>query len=161
MSDLRDLYQATILDHSKQPKNFRKIDGATHHAEGYNPLCGDKFDVYLQVDDGRVVDVSFEGSGCAISTASASLMTQALKGKSVAEAMALFHAVHKTVTGQEGNDDAAGDEEPAAKTPVDLGKLAVFEGVRQYPLRVKCATLPWHTLRNALAGKDAEVAVTE
>ena len=160
MSDLRDLYQATILDHSKQPKNFRKIDGATHHAEGYNPLCGDKFDVYLQVEGDRVVDVSFEGSGCAISTASASLMTQALKGKSVAEALALFHAVHQTVTGQEDEAMAEGSK-PAADAPVELGKLAVFEGVRQYPLRVKCATLPWHTLRNALVGKDAEIAVTE
>jgi nitrogen fixation NifU-like protein len=160
MSELRDLYQATILDHSKQPKNFRKIEGASHHAEGYNPLCGDKFDVYLQVEGDKVVDVSFEGSGCAISTASASLMTQALKGKSVAHALALFHAVHKVATGKE---DESGDvaSEPTPTEPVEIGKLAVFEGVRQYPLRVKCATLPWHTVRNALLGKHDEVAVTE
>jgi len=157
MSDLRELYQATILDHSKQPKNFRKIEGASHHAEGYNPLCGDRFDVYLRVEGDRVVDVSFEGSGCAISTASASLMTQALKGKSVADALALFEAVHRTVTGKQDEEGVEG----GTHEPVELGKLAVFEGVRQYPLRVKCATLPWHTLRNALTGKDAEVAVTE
>jgi len=154
MSDLRELYQATILDHSRQPKNFGKLERATHHAEGYNPLCGDKVTVYLEIDGEIVKDIRFDGAGCAISTASASLMTEALKGRSVAEATALFHKMHETVTGQ--NDDAG-----AASEDVQIGKLAVFEGVRQYPLRVKCATLAWHTLRNALEGDAEAVAVTE
>jgi nitrogen fixation NifU-like protein len=149
MSDLRDLYQATILDHSKQPKNFRKIDGATHHAEGYNPLCGDKFDVYLQVEEGRVVDVSFEGSGCAISTASASLMTGAVVGKTVAEAERLFHDFHQMVVDPAAPADAA-----------KLGKLAAFAGVRGFPARVKCANLAWHTLHAALT-TDGEPVTTE
>jgi nitrogen fixation NifU-like protein len=154
MSDLRELYQETILDHSKSPKNFGKLDAATHRAQGYNPLCGDEVQVYVIVDDDRVADISFEGHGCAISTASASLMTEALKGKTKDEAMALFRRLHEAVTGS-----APGDGSPPAD--IDLGKLAVLEGVRQYPLRVKCATLAWHALRNALIGKAAEVAVTE
>ncbi len=154
MSDLRELYQATILDHSRQPKNFRKLDRATHQADGYNPLCGDKLRVYLEIEDDTVKDISFEGVGCAISTASASLMTEALKGKSVAQAQALFHRLHETVTGQKRN--ATNDGEA-----VEIGKLAVFEGVRQYPIRVKCATLAWHTLQNALDDKKEEVAMTE
>ena len=154
MSDLRELYQETILDHSKSPKNFGKLDAATHRAQGYNPLCGDEVQVYVIVDGDRVADISFEGHGCAISTASASLMTEALKGKTKDEAMALFRRLHEAVTGSAPADDA----QPA---DIDLGKLAVLEGVRQYPLRVKCATLAWHALRNALIGKAAEVAVTE
>ncbi len=152
MSDLRDLYQEVILDHSRNPRNFGKPGHTTHHAEGYNPLCGDRFHVYLEVEGDTIKGAAFEGTGCAISTASASLMTEQLKGRSVAEAIALFRKMHATLTGQskEGDD---GD--------VALGKLAVFEGVRQYPVRVKCATLAWHTMRNALEGRSDEVAVTE
>jgi len=151
MADLRDLYQETILDHSRHPKNFGELEGATHRAEGYNPLCGDQVEVALQLDGDRVSDIKFRGRGCAISTASASLMTEALKGKTVDEALALFRKVHDAVTGQstdELHDDSG------------LGKLAVLEGVKQYPLRVKCATLAWHALRNALAGQH-DVAATE
>lgn len=152
MSDLRELYQETILDHSRKPKNYGKLEHATHHAEGYNPLCGDRVEVFLQVDGDRITDVHFIGQGCAISTASASLMTETLKGKTLEEALAVFRKLHGTVTGQEAGDEAAAD--------VELGKLAVLEGVRQYPLRVKCATLPWHTLRNALEKEEAP-ATTE
>jgi len=156
MSDLRELYQTTILDHSRQPKNFGKLDHATHQAEGYNPLCGDKVTVYLELDGDTVKDVRFDGVGCAISTASASLMTQAIKGKTTEQAQALFKKLHDTVTGQI-DDDANGGGGDA----VDIGKLAVLEGVRQYPLRVKCATLAWHTLRNAIEGNADDVAATE
>jgi nitrogen fixation NifU-like protein len=138
MSDLRDLYQETILDHGRRPRNFRKLEHPTHEADGDNPLCGDKIHLYVELDGDVVRDISFEGAGCAISTASASLMTEALKGKKVAEAMALFRRMHDTVMGKDGDGD------------VDIGKLAVFEGVREYPLRVKCATLAWHTLKSAL-----------
>jgi nitrogen fixation NifU-like protein len=162
MSDLRDLYQEVILDHSRNPKNFGVLEGATHRAEGYNPLCGDKVEVALQLDGDRVAAIKFKGQGCAISTASASLMTEALKGKTKDEALALFHKLHETVTGHE-------DERPGKGTTVDatgsadvaLGKLAVLEGVKNYPLRVKCATLAWHALRNALTGHERDVAVTE
>jgi nitrogen fixation NifU-like protein len=152
VADLRDLYQETILDHSRRPKNFGELEGATHRAEGYNPLCGDQVEVALHLDGDRVSDIKFKGKGCAISTASASLMTEALKGKTVEEALALFRKVHDAVTGQptdELNDDSG------------LGKLAVLGGVKQYPLRVKCATLAWHALHNALTGHDRDVAVTE
>ena len=155
MSDLRELYQATILDHSRQPKNFGRLEACTHKAEGYNPLCGDKVTIYLEIDGDRVKDIRFDGAGCAISTASASLMTEALKGKTVDEARALFRRVRETITGQ--TDEASGNGGPS----VELGKLAVFEGVRQYPLRVKCATLAWHTLKNAIEGKGDDVVVTE
>ena len=154
MSDLRELYQEVILDHSKRPRNFGRLAAATHRADGDNPLCGDKIHLELELDGDRVKDVRFEGQGCAISTASASLMTEALKGRTLAEAHALFHQMHETCTGQP-------DAETAGLEPVDLGKLAVFEGVRQYPLRVKCATLAWHTLRNALEGRLSERASTE
>ncbi|RMD86306.1 MAG: SUF system NifU family Fe-S cluster assembly protein [Candidatus Dadabacteria bacterium] len=154
MSDLRDLYQEVILDHSRNPRNFGKPPAPTHRAEGYNPLCGDRIELYLELDGDTIRNASFEGSGCAISTASASLMTESLKGRSVAEARALFGKVHAMLTGH--------DEQRAGEGPdVALGKLAVFEGVRQYPVRVKCASLPWHTLKNALEGKSDEVAVTE
>ena len=156
MADLRDLYQETILDHSRSPKNFGELPAATHHAEGYNPLCGDRINVYLVVDGDVVRDIRFQGVGCAISTASASLMTEALKGKTRAEAMALFRRLHEAVTGQ--SVEASGN---GAAADAELGKLAVLEGVREYPLRVKCATLAWHTLRNALLRKEDEVAVTE
>ena len=147
MSDLRALYQDTILDHSRRPRNFGRLARPTHHSEGYNPLCGDKVEVFLEVDGEVVRDVSFEGAGCAISTSSASLMTQAVKGKSVAEVMALFAGVRDLMMGKDGDDGG-----------VKLGKLTVFQGVREFPLRVKCATLAWHTLSTALAGKDEQVS---
>jgi len=137
MSGLRELYQEVILDHNRNPRNFRRIEGASHHAHGHNPLCGDKVEVFLVVEDGVVADVAFEGDGCAISTASASLMTEQLRGKSLAEAQALFDQFHDLLTG---------GAEPAK----DLGKLGVLAGVREFPTRVKCATLPWHTLQAAL-----------
>lgn len=151
MADLRELYQEVILEHSKAPRNFRELTAANHKAEGYNPLCGDHFQVYLDVgEDGRIRDISFQGSGCAISKASASMMTQSLKGKSRAEADKLFDRFHKLVTGQPSTN---GDES-------ELGKLSVFSGVSEFPVRVKCATLAWHTLRAALEGRQ-EPASTE
>jgi len=149
MPDLRELYQEVILDHSKRPRNFRKPEGPNRHADGYNPLCGDKVTVYLTISDGVVSDAAFQGSGCAISTASASMMTESLKGKTVEEAEAMFERFHGMLTSP---DDAA----PA---PPELGKLAVFSGVKEFPMRVKCATLAWHTLRSALSGTGE--AVTE
>jgi len=148
MPDLRDLYQEVILDHSKRPRNFRKPEGANRHAEGYNPLCGDKVTVYLTVRDGVVADVAFQGSGCAISTASASMMTECLKGKTVAEAQAVFERFHEMLTTP---------EDPVTPAP-ELGKLAAFSGVREFPMRVKCATLAWHTLRSALDETGEAVA---
>jgi nitrogen fixation NifU-like protein len=145
MSDLRDLYQEVILDHNKRPRNFRVLNPYSHKAEGYNPLCGDKVTVYLDVQDGIIKDLSFQGAGCAISSASASMMTEALKGKSIAEVEKLFKDFHDAVTGA---------SEPSPK----LGKLAVLAGVRDYPSRVKCATLVWHTLRAALENRTEAVA---
>lgn len=145
MLDLKDLYQEVILDHNRRPRNHRKMDGADHHAEGFNPLCGDKVSVYLKVDDGAITDASFEGSGCAISVASASLMTEQLKGKTLGQARTLFQAFHDLVT-----DSCA--------TPEGLGKLCVFGGVRQFPARVKCATLCWHTLDAALENTQPSVS---
>ena len=150
MSDLSSLYQEVILDHSKRPRNFHAIENADHHADGYNPLCGDKVTIYLHMADNRIADISFQGSGCAISTASASILTETLKGKTRAEAEALFAAFHNLVTGRAEN---------SANAP-DLGKLAVFSGVAEFPVRVKCASLAWHTLRSALQGSPA-VASTE
>lgn len=145
-TDLRDLYQEVILDHNRRPRNFHVMDGSTGHAVGHNPLCGDQVTVWVAVRDGLVTDVSFQGSGCAISTASASVMTEVLRGKTVAEAERLYHAFHDLVTeGGEGED---------------LGKLAVFAGVGQYPARVKCASLAWHTVHAALTG-EAETISTE
>jgi nitrogen fixation NifU-like protein len=146
--ELRELYQQVILDHNKSPRNFRKIDNPTQHAEGYNPLCGDHIDVYLIVEDGIVKDVSFKGEGCAISKASASLMTSLLKGKTKEEAEKLFEKFHDLVTGKLGNNPDI-DE---------LGKLAVFAGVQEFPVRVKCASLAWHTMMNALHGKSEKVS---
>ena len=143
MSDLRDLYQEVILDHSKHPRNKGGLEHATHRAQGSNPLCGDQLALFVEVADGRVRDVRFSGRGCAISTASASLLTEAVKGKTPEEVHRLFARFHDVVT-------AAPDE------PVDvseLGKLAVLAGVREFPMRVKCASLAWHTLEAALAGK--------
>ena len=147
MSDLSQLYQEVILDHNKKPRNFGKLEDANRHADGFNPLCGDKIKLYLKVEDGIVRDIRFEGSGCAISTASASMMTASLKGKSVAEAEALFGKFHRMVTGQAD-----------AGSGTDLGKLTVFSGVSEFPVRVKCATLAWHTLHAALEGKDQPVS---
>lgn len=147
--DLHALYQELVLDHGRRPRNFGPLEGANREAEGFNPLCGDQLKLYLAVDDGDVIrDARFEGKGCAISTASASLMTQALKGRSLAEAEALFERFHDTVTGRVEPDEEA------------LGKLAVFQGVSRFPTRVKCATLCWHTLRAALRG-DGEPVTTE
>jgi nitrogen fixation NifU-like protein len=146
--ELRELYQSLILDHGKKPRNFGALADANHVADGHNPLCGDKLRVYVKVEDDVVRDVHFDGSGCAISTASASLMTQAVKGLKVADALALFRRFHLFVT------------EEGAVDPAELGKLTVFAGVREFPIRVKCATLAWHTLRNALEGLGA-VARTE
>ncbi len=148
MSDLRGLYQEMILDHSKRPKNFRVIEEANQHAEGYNPLCGDRVKIYLRLKDDRINDISFQGSGCAISTASASILTETLKGKTRGEAEALFDRFHDLVT---GNDQENG------KDP-QLGKLAVFSGVSEFPARVKCATLAWHTLKSALSGTGKVVS---
>lgn len=149
MSELSDLYQQVILDHNKKPRNFRKLDPATHHAEGYNPLCGDQLNIYLNVNDEGIAEVAFEGSGCAISKASASMMTQAVKGKSKEQAERLFNEFHSMVT---GNLDEENDENV-------LGNLKIFAGVREFPVRVKCATLPWHTLHSAL--NQQEKASTE
>jgi len=147
MSDLRDLYQEIILEHSKQPRNYRALPTANHRAEGYNPLCGDHFTVYLNLDGDTIRDVSFEGSGCAISKASASMMTQALKGKSRADADQLFERFHKLVTGHAESNGAEA-----------LGKLAAFSGVSEFPVRVKCATLAWHTLQAALKDQQEPVS---
>jgi nitrogen fixation protein NifU and related proteins len=146
--EITDLYQEMIVDHSRKPRNFRRLENATHRAEGFNPLCGDKVTVYADIEDGVVRDISFEGEGCAISTASASLMTEAIKGKSKQEVEQLFARFHDLATGKDGSD------------PSGLGKLAVFSGLRGFPTRVKCATLAWHTLRAALE-QTREVITTE
>jgi nitrogen fixation protein NifU and related proteins len=138
MSDLSDLYQEVILDHNRQPRNFRRMEGASHYAEGYNPLCGDRVTVFLKIADDRIADIAFEGSGCAISKASASLMTDRLKGSTVAEARTLFDRFHRMVT------------TPANQEVEELGKLSALAGVREFPVRVKCASLAWHTLKAAM-----------
>jgi len=143
VNDLRELYQELILDHSKKPRNFRELEGANRSAEGYNPLCGVRATVYLLVEDDVVREASFKGSGCSISTASASMMTDALKGKSVTEAKTLFELFHELVTA---------DPSKAADVSAQLGKLAVFAGVHEFPMRVKCASLAWHTMKAALEG---------
>jgi len=136
MNELRDLYQEVIFDHCRQPRNYGQLGHANRKAEGYNPLCGDKVKVYLQVENGVIIDARFEGSGCAISTASASLMTEVVKGKTKQQALDLLNRFHDLVTG--------------AATATDLGKLAALAGVREFPQRVKCATLAWHTMKAAL-----------
>lgn len=146
--DLRELYQETILEHNKAPRNFRRLARANHQAEGFNPLCGDRFTVFVDMEGDLIRDVSFQGSGCAISKASASMMTQSIKGKTRVEADQLFDRFHKTVTGQitpDGNQ-------------AEIGKLAVFSGVSEYPARVKCATLAWHTLQAALEDRQEAVS---
>lgn len=148
MSDLRELYQDLILDHCKKPRNFRQLEGANRRADGYNPLCGDKVTVYVELENDRVRDISFQGSGCAISTSSASVMTESVKGKTRTEAEALFESFHRLVTGK---------PQVTADAPM-LGKLVVFSGVSEFPVRVKCATLAWHTLRAALNGEGEPVS---
>ena len=144
MSELSDLYQEVILEHNKNPRNFREIGDADQYADGKNPLCGDAFRVYVKMDGDKVEDVAFKGSGCAISKASASMMTQSVKGKTREEAEAMFNEFHKMVTGEL---DIETDEN-------DLGKLKIFAGVLEFPARVKCASLSWHTLQAALHGED-------
>jgi len=150
VTDLRDLYQTTILDHSKSPRNFGKLEAANHTASGHNPLCGDRLTLYLEVQDDVVKAAAFEGSGCAISTASASMLTEAVTGKSVADAEALFQQFHAWLAGQ-------GPTDLLSEQAASLGKLAVFGGVREFPVRVKCATLAWHAMHSALAGGGATV----
>jgi nitrogen fixation NifU-like protein len=146
MSDLRELYQEVILDHNRHPRNFGPLPTANRRADGHNPLCGDRVTVYLDVEAGRLQGIAFEGAGCAISTASASLMTEALQGLTVEGARDLFRGFHALVT------------QGAAEGSPDLGKLEVFTGVREYPMRVKCATLPWHALMAALEAQDQPVS---
>ena len=149
MNELFDLYQEIILDHNKRPRNYREVEDSTHHAEGNNPICGDEISVYLRVDDDKVADIGFQGEGCAISKASASLMTSDVKGKSVKEAMERFEQVKGMLTGTEENPDIL-DE---------MGNIACLSGVRRFPARIKCATLAWHALRAAIRG--AGPATTE
>jgi nitrogen fixation NifU-like protein len=147
MSDLDELYQEVILDHNRRPRNFRVLEHATHQAEGYNPLCGDRLNLFLELDGDRIADVGFQGSGCAISKASASMMTDCVKGAAVADARALFERFHRMVT------------TPPDQEVEDLGKLSALAGVREFPVRVKCASLAWHTLKAAL--DRAEKTTTE
>jgi nitrogen fixation NifU-like protein len=148
MSDLRELYQELILDHTKRPRNFGLLETANCQADGYNPLCGDKVTVFLNVENDVVNDIRFQGSGCAISTASASMMTESLKGKTVADAKTLFARFHELLTGKS-------DQLPDIEA---LGKLAVFSGVKEFPIRVKCATLAWHTMNAALSHQQQPVS---
>jgi nitrogen fixation protein NifU and related proteins len=150
MSDLDDLYQEVILDHNKAPRNFRELTDANCKAEGYNPLCGDHVTVFALVEDGVIKDISFQGSGCAISKASASIMTTELKGKSAAAAEAIFASVHRMLTGEPDSEDGV----------AKLGKLAILSGVCKFPARVKCASLAWHTMTSALKG-DRQAVKTE
>jgi nitrogen fixation NifU-like protein len=147
MSDLRELYQQVILDHNKNPRNFHDMPDATNRVDGYNPLCGDHYTIFLKTDGETIEEVSFTGSGCAISKASASVMSSTIKGKSKEEADRLFETFHRLVTGDQSGLSAA-----------DLGRLAAFSGVSEFPARVKCATLAWHTLRSALEGNDEKVS---
>jgi nitrogen fixation NifU-like protein len=150
MSELDELYQEVILDHNRRPRNFHALAGANRKAQGYNPLCGDQVTVYVKLADGTIEDISFQGSGCAISKASASLMTSELKGKTESEAQELFNNVHKMLTGESKDADSAGK----------VGKLAILSGVCKFPARVKCASLAWHTVNSALKGGE-EIASTE
>ena len=148
MSDLTELYQEVILDHNRRPRNFRKLESANRTVEGLNPLCGDQLTLYVELDGDLIKDIGFQGTGCAISRASASLMTDSLKGKTIGEAQALFEDVHHMLTA-DGDADVRTDE---------LGKLVVLSGVREFPTRVKCASLSWHALRSALKGQDGTVS---
>ncbi len=152
MFDLKDLYQEVIIDHNRSPRNFGKLENPTQVAEGYNPLCGDKLNLYLKTEDDLITDVSFDGSGCAISVASASLMTDSLKSKTIEEAEQLFENFHDLIMQEEYPDE---------EQMQSLGKLAALAGIKEYPARVKCATLSWHTLRSALQGDTLCSATTE
>jgi nitrogen fixation NifU-like protein len=143
--DLKDLYRDVIVDHNRSPRNFRALEPPRREADGHNPLCGDKLRVYLRMDGDTIREIAFEGSGCAISVASASLMTEALTGKTEAQAMELFDRMHALLT----------EDSPDEGDPIALGKLAALSGVREYPTRVKCASLCWHTMKSALKGGDA------
>lgn len=149
MSDLRELYQQVILDHNKNPRNFRELPHPTRTVDGYNPLCGDHYQIQVEIEDDTIKDIGFTGNGCAISKASASVMSSTLKGKTTAEAHQLFDVFHKLVTG-----------EPGSLSTAELGRLAAFSGVSEFPARVKCASLPWHTLNSAIEG-DKETVSTE
>jgi nitrogen fixation NifU-like protein len=149
MSDVTDLYQEVILDHNRRPRNFRVIDPASAVQEGYNPLCGDRLTLYVSLEGNLIKDVAFQGSGCAISKASASIMTEVLKGRTVDEARALFERFHRLIT-----------SDPSAPAE-DLGKLSALAGVREFPTRVKCASLAWHTLKAAVSGQPASPVTTE
>ena len=149
MSDLRELYQQVILDHNRKPRNFRELSDPTRRVEGFNPLCGDHYTIFLSLDGDVIKEVTFTGSGCAISKASASVMSSTVKGKTAEEANRLFDTFHGLVTGENQSVDA-----------VELGRLAAFSGVSEFPARVKCATLAWHTLRTALQGEQ-ETVTTE
>ena len=153
MSELRELYQETILDHSRKPRNFGELPAANRKAEGYNPLCGDRATIGLALEGDVIKDIRFKGAGCSIFTASASMMTEALKGKTRAEADALFERFHRLIT----SDPSRAAENVAP----ELGKLAAFSGVCEFPVRVKCASLPWHTLRSALDGEATRVSTEE
>ena len=148
MDELQELYREVILDHNRRPRNFGELPGANHVIEAVNPLCGDKLTLYVKVGDGRVEDISFKGTGCAISVASSSLMTERVKGQTVGASLALFDKVHGLFTG-------------SAEAPADLDKLAALSGVREYPTRVKCASLAWHALKAAVTGADSEPVTTE
>ena len=152
MSEIRELYQELILDHNRNPRNFKKLPDANHSSEGFNPLCGDHYHIYMNVDENSVIEeITFDGSGCAISKSSASLMTSFLKGKTVAEAVHFFDLFHDVVMGKIDPDSAE----------AELGKLSVFAGVREFPARVKCASLAWHTMKAALVEKNKPVVSTE
>ncbi|HOP50845.1 MAG TPA: SUF system NifU family Fe-S cluster assembly protein [Ignavibacteriales bacterium] len=150
MNDINDLYQQMILDHNKSPRNFKKLENYTHFAKGHNPLCGDEIDIYVLIENNVIKDISFQGQGCAVSKSSASIMTTLLKGKTLEEAEEIYENFHKIVTSK--IDDNINLDE--------MGKLAVFAGVRKYPTRVKCATLAWHTYENAKNG-EKEITITE
>ena len=147
MTDLTDLYREVILDHNRKPRNFGEIEGADRVIEGVNPLCGDRMTLYVKLDNDRIDDVRFKGTGCAISVASSSLMTERIKGSTVDESLTLFEQVHRMLT-----------EQTDAEQSVDLGKLAALSGVREYPSRIKCASLAWHALKTALTGDDEAVS---
>lgn len=148
-SDLRDLYQEVILDHSKKPRNFRVLEQANHTAEGFNPLCGDRLKLYLLVEGNQIKEITFQGSGCAISKASASMMTSAVKGKNTSEAQEIFQEFHQMLSGKNQTQNSK------------LGKLSIFSGVSEFPMRVKCATLAWHTLRAGLETNGKVVSTEE
>ncbi len=149
MSELDEIYQEVVMDHNRRPRNFRKPEGVYQSVEGYNPFCGDRYTIYVKLEDGLIADIGFHGAGCAISKASTSMMTEVVKGKSVAEAEELFDAFHQMVTREPGTDF-----DPDEK----LGDLEILSGVSEFPIRIKCATLSWHTLRAALEGREESVS---